>query len=194
MIYDDANRLIKLENRTSAGSVIATYDFTNADGSNNPDGNGNILQSIQDEPLAPMVTSGTMDFTYNNEKNRLISAGSASFSFDAEGQLQDKNRVSYAFDFEHRLKSIGGPNPVQYFYDGKGNRIKADRNGVATQYIYGAGGNLLAEADGSGAITRYYIYGLGLMAMVAPGTPDQVYAYHFSYNSNTIAMTEVMRI
>ncbi|MFZ5994272.1 MAG: RHS repeat domain-containing protein [Thermodesulfobacteriota bacterium] len=49
-------------------------------------------------------------------------------------------------------------------------------------------GNLLAEADGSNNITRYYIHGLGLVAMVTPS--DQVYCYHFNATGSTVAMTD----
>jgi RHS repeat-associated protein len=62
------------------------------------------------------------------------------------------------------------------------------RNGVETRYIYDAGGNLLAEADASNNITKYFIHGLGLMAMVTP-TGD-VYTYHFNAVGSTIAMTD----
>jgi RHS repeat-associated protein len=66
--------------------------------------------------------------------------------------------------------------------------MMADRNGNITKYIYDAGGNMLAEADDLNNITRYYIHGLGLMAMVTD--TDQVYTYHFNAIGSTIAMTD----
>lgn len=71
----------------------------------------------------------------------------------------------YNFDYEHRLAGIG--SSYACYYDGMGKRLKAIRNGVETRYIYDPTGNLLAEADGNNNITRYYIYGNGLLAMVA---------------------------
>jgi RHS repeat-associated protein len=62
------------------------------------------------------------------------------------------------------------------------------RSAVVTRYVYDAAGNLLAEADGQNNITRYYIYGIGLIAMVTPS--DQVYCYHFNVVGSTIAMTD----
>ena len=65
---------------------------------------------------------------------------------------------------ESFLKTAISAQPSAFSYDGAGNRLKAVRNGVTTKYIYDAGGNLLAEADGNNVITKYYVYmnrGLG---------------------------------
>ena len=85
---------------------------------------------------------------------------------------------------EHRLTGIGAD---AFYYDGTGNRLKAVRGGVTTQYVYDANGNLLAEADQTGAITAYYIYGQGLLGRITPG--GQSYSYHFDGTGHTVAMT-----
>ncbi len=64
--YDDADRL------TSQGSPIAAYQFT-------LDGNGNRTQIVQDEPYTPVMTLGAVSYTYNTQKNRLVSAGANMF-------------------------------------------------------------------------------------------------------------------
>ena len=110
------------------------------------------------------------------------------FSYDDEGQLQAKAATTFEFNYDHRLKQINGTQTAQFFYDVSGNRLKAVRGGTETRYIYDLAGNLLAEADATGTITRYFIHGLGLLAMVTPD--DQVYTYHFDGNGNTIAMTD----
>jgi len=69
-----------------------------------------------------------------------------------------------------------------------GNRVQAVRDGSTTRYIYDASGNLLAEANGDNNITKYFIHGLGLMAMVTP--TDQVYTYHFNAIGSTIATSD----
>jgi len=66
--------------------------------------------------------------------------------------------------------------------------LKAIRDGVETRYIYDANGNLLAEADANNNITRYYIYGNGLLAMVT--SSDQLYVYHFNAVGSTVAITD----
>ena len=182
--YDNANRLIALNNNKSDASIIATYSFPVLDG------NGNREQVLQDEPLASSLSAESVSFQYNNAKNRLEWAGATSFGYNNEGQLIQRDGAPYTtFDYEHRLvSSSDGITAVQYVYDGKGNRLQATRNGVVTRYVYDAAGNLIAEANGSNNITRYYIYGAGLLAMI--DTSDSVYTYHFNANGNTVAITD----
>jgi RHS repeat-associated protein len=179
--YDNANRLIDLENRRSDTNAIAAYQFS-------LDANGNRVQIDETAPITRTVNSGTVDYTYNDMKNRLLTAGPSNFTYDLDGQLAGLDSTTYAFDYEHRLTSISGTDSIQYAYDGSGNRLEAVRDGVTTRYIYDAAGNLLAEADGLNNITRYYIHGQGLLAMVNPA--DEIYCYHFDAIGSTIAMTD----
>jgi len=81
------------------------------------------------------LTDETINYTYNTERSRLLSANGVSFSYDNEGQLATQNGTTYTFNYEHRLKSITGANNIEFFYDGAGNRLKAIRDGVETRYI-----------------------------------------------------------
>ncbi|KUG21933.1 hypothetical protein ASZ90_008299 [hydrocarbon metagenome] len=176
--YDNASRLTSINNQAGA-NVISSYTFA-------LDANGNRTNIVQSEPYAPALGEGGVDYTYNTQKNRLLSTSAGgSFGYDDEGQLQTGYSTDYTFDYEHRLKTIGGS---QFYYDGGGKRLKANRSGVETRYIYDAGGTLLAEADANNNITKYYIYGGGLLAMVTPG--DQTYCYHYNGVGSTIAMTD----
>jgi YD repeat-containing protein len=140
--YDNANRLTAISNKKADSSVIAGYTFT-------LDGNGNRTSVAQSEPYAPSIGEGDATYTYNTQKNRLLSTSAGgSFGYDDEGQLQSGYSTDYTFDYEHRLKTIGG---TQFYYDGGGKRLKALRDGVTTRYIYDAGGTLLAEADANKA-------------------------------------------
>lgn len=48
-------------------------------------------------------------------------------------------------------------------------------------------GNLLAQADASNNIMKYYIHGAGLIAMVTP--TDEVYCYQYNAIGSTVAVT-----
>lgn len=146
--FDDANRMTALENRTSSSAPIATYQYILDDG-------GNIVYAAQEVPLAPVASGVTVEYTYNQQRNHLLTAGASTFSYDNEGQLLTKDGSTYTFDYAHRLIGAGSSN--QYFYDGGGNRLKAVRSGEIRKYIYDAAGRLLAEADDSNNILRYYL-------------------------------------
>lgn len=177
--YDNADRETDIQNRKTDYSTIATYHYT-------LDGNGNRTFIDQAEPLTPSLSSAIVNYTYNDKKNRLVSAGSSVYTHDDEGQLLTKDGTAYTFDDAHRLTAIG--TEFQFSYDGGGNRLQAVRNSVTTRYIYDAAGNLLAEADINNTITRYYIYGKGLLAIVTPA--DDIYCYHFNAIGSTIAVTD----
>lgn len=183
-VYDDANRLIQLKNQDNKGSVIASYSFE-------LDANGNRAQVVKDEPIIPLITNHTVDYTYNKEGSRLQTTGPLQgLSWDNEGQLLAYGGIHYEFDCKHRLTNVSGSGvlPAQYVYDRADRRLKAVRSGVPTRYIYDIAGNLLAEADADNKITRYYIYGAGLLAMVTPA--DKVYCYHYNAIGSTIAITD----
>ncbi len=179
--YDNANRLTGLSNLAeTGGDVIVSYSFT-------LDGNGNRTGITQETPLTLNLSAATVDYTVGSA-NRLESAGTDSFAYDDEGQLISAYGSTLTFDYEHRLTGIAGETTSRFKYDGAGNRIEADRNGVMPRYIYDASGNLLVEADSENQITRYYIYGAGLLAMV--DTANTMYCYHFDATGHTVALTD----
>ncbi|MGO9020297.1 MAG: RHS repeat domain-containing protein [Syntrophobacteraceae bacterium] len=171
--YDAASRL------TSMGSAAASYQFT-------LDGDGNRINSIENQPLSATATNGVSAvYTYNTQKDRLLSAGPLSYAYDNEGQLVSSGGTCLTFDYNHRLVEIGGD--TQFSYDGRGNRISATRSEVTTTYIYDPSGNLIADADSNG-VTHKYIYGKGLLAMA---TSSARYCYHFNGTGSTVAVTDM---
>ena len=68
-----------------------------------------------------------------------------------------------------------------------GNRLKALRDGATAKYIYDKAGNLLAETNNAGVITRYYIHGQGMLAFVEG---NAAYTYHHDAVGNTMALTD----
>jgi len=176
--YDNADRLTGLSH-SAASQTLASYQYT-------LDANGNRTKAIATEPKLPeKLINASQTYTYNTQKNRLTSQNSTALTYDFEGQLKTQGSTNYSYDYAHRLISQGTSS---YVYDGIGNRIKATRNGVITKYIYDATGNLLAEANSSNVITRYYIYAKGLTALVDAAT-GQLYVYHFDGTGHTVALT-----
>ncbi|MGO9020298.1 MAG: RHS repeat domain-containing protein [Syntrophobacteraceae bacterium] len=120
--YDAASRL------TGMGSAAASCQFT-------LDGDGNRVNSAETEPLSATASNGVSAvYTYNTQKDRLLSAGPLSYTYDNEGQLVNSGGTCLTFDYNHRLVEVG--SDTQFSYDGRGNRLSATRAGVTTGYIY----------------------------------------------------------
>lgn len=183
--HDNANRFTGITDTGSSGQLILSYRFI-------LDGMGKVTHSLETEPSLPVsISPNTTAYTYDSKGVRLTQAGPSSFNYDNEGQLQETAKSSesttYTFDCRHRLISIGAD--TQFDYDGLGRRLGVTRGSVTTRYIYDPYGNLLAEADGSNNITRAYVYGLGLSALVdSNGT---IYCYHFNATGSTTALTDM---
>ena len=173
--YDTARRPLGM------GSIVSNHQFT-------LDENGNRIHSTETEPLSATPSEAAVSYGYNTTKNRLLSAGSASYTYDKEGQLATAVSTAYTFDYDHRLGAIG--SDTQFSYDGRGNRLVATRSGTTTHYVYDPWGNLMAEADASNDIIRKYIYGKELLAVV---TSSNRYCYHFNATGSTIALTDQTR-
>ena len=130
--------------------------------------------------------NGSVSYAYSPTGNRLVSAGAANFSYDADGQLYNGYGLYYSFDYEHRF--IGtGPTPYNT-YDGAGNRVQMVYGTTTNRYVYDAKGNVLAVADGNSRITGYFIYGAGLLEGITAAGAG--YCYHFDANGNTTALTD----
>jgi RHS repeat-associated protein len=95
-----------------------------------------------------------------NGLNQYTSAGQASFTYDANGNLtSDGQGGSYVYDVENRL--IAGPNGASLVWDPLGRLFQSSSNGQAvTRYLYD-GDKLTAEYDASGAMLRRYVHADG---------------------------------
>jgi RHS repeat-associated protein len=179
--WDEVNRLIALENRRGDGQLIALYRF-------GLDQDGNRTNLVRSEPLYPGALGQTTAYAYDAQRVRLLEAGGRQFTWDGEGQLLRKDNVTFGFDELHRLVSVSGPVALRFAYDGAHHRLEATRGGVATRYVYDPLGRVIAEADSANKITRYYIWGAGLLALAMPS--GEVYTYHFDPNGSTVALTD----
>lgn len=105
---------------------------------------------------------GSQSLYFNAANNRISGWG-----YDASGNLSNDFANNYSYDAESRLKMVNGV--TAYAYDGAGRRVRKYL-GENTRFVYGIGGELLAEYDGSsGALRKEYLYGAGGIVTVEPG-------------------------
>ena len=151
------------------------------------DKNGNRVKISKTQPQAPVEQNNSASYIYDQEKSRLVQIDDGvvvNLTYDDEGQLQSNGTNTYSFNDRYQTTQI---NNQSFDYDGLGNRLKVSKSGTITYYIYDEGQNLIAEADASKQIIRYYIQGVGLSHMIEG---SQSYVYHFDAIGSTMAMTD----
>jgi RHS repeat-associated protein len=145
--YDAADRLAEVKRD---GELVRSYAY---------DDNGNRTQ------LTP--TGGTPVTGSYDTRDRLVSYGGATYTYNTAGDLTGKvegaTATSYSYDEFGALTRVvrTGENPVEidYLLDPAGRRIAVRRNGTITQrFVYGRPIGPLASIDGGGTVTRY-VYG-----------------------------------
>jgi RHS repeat-associated protein len=184
--YDNADRLTGITHRNSGGEVIASFTYT-------LDEIGNITNEDRNIPLeATGYSPVNISLSYDNA-NRIQSAGSSSFTSNANGNITSQTggkNLTYAFDTENRLTGISGDQSASNVYDAFGSRRQATRNGTTTRYVLDVNGSMskvLIEKDSNGNDLYYYVYGIGLVYRIkADGTYEY---YHYNNVGSTIAIT-----
>jgi len=147
-------------NKYAYASVISMYNYT-------MDPSGNRTGATSYQPLDTAPPSQNISYTYNDD-NRLMSAGATTFTYDVRGNLLTKTGSTYTWNVRNLLNTVTtGGSTYTYKYDPIGNRIARIVGSTETRYVV-AGGTLLAETNKQGAITAYYVYGLGMISKVTP--------------------------
>jgi len=164
--------------------------------------NQRTSQSVSDNNWIsyPAATPATTSYTANS-LNQYTAVGAASPTYDGNGNTTSDGTYTLGYDPENRLVSAsGGGNAASYAFDGRGRRKLKTVNGTTTISITDAQNREVLEYDGStGAILRWYAYGLGPNAVlnqmnVAASTratllPDQLGSIIGSMDSSTATLT-----
>ena len=179
--YDVADRLVGLTNAAPDASVIAAYTVT-------LDGVGNHTQVTHNQPLFPILSNQTNNYSYDSD-NRLATIDGQTVTHNANGDLTAFGTNSYTYDFEDRLVQLSLTNT--FTCDGLGNRLALTVSGQARRFVLdrtGALTQVLAETDTNNAPVAYYVYGLGLAEQIS--SSGTVATYHFNIQGSTVALTD----
>jgi len=188
--YNQANRLTSILDIRADASVNSELSYT-------LDAIGNRTAISSYHPLNAIPSSQGISYTYDADNRILAVSGSPSFDYDSNGNLIKKmlgtNVTTYEWNFDDMLTKVTrGGNIYNYQYDGLGNRVAKTEDWVEKRYVVDLKGELpriLAETDGNGNITAYYVYGLGLVSKITPD--NQAYFYHFDGIGNTIGISDI---
>jgi RHS repeat-associated protein len=125
--------------------------------------NQRVGQTVTDNSwLNYPAATPTVNYT-SNALNQYSAVGAVSPTYDGNGNLTSDGTFTFGYDAENRLTSaVGGTNTAAYTYDAQGRRKTKTVNGATTVFVTDAANREVLEYDGSsGAIQRWYAYGLG---------------------------------
>ncbi len=130
-----------------------TYDRTNR----------RIGQTANDNNWLAYPAGPHSTVTYTaNALNQYATVTGLTPSYSANGNLTGDGTYTYGYDTENRLVSAsGGGNTASYIYDGRGWRKSRTVNGTTTISVTDADNREVLEYDSTGAILRWYAYGVG---------------------------------
>lgn len=122
--------------------------------------------------------------------NRILSAGSTSYTYDNNGNLRSKTSSStttvYNYDFENRLTKVtqGASTLGTYAYDPFGQRVKKVESGITTINL-NRGVNVIYEKQGS-TVNDYVLVGRLLLAKLSSAN---TYYFHQDHLGSTRLVT-----
>ncbi len=137
--------------------------------------------------------AGTETATYAvNNLNQYTSVGSTTYTYDKDGNLltmtNGSGTTTYTYNPNGQLGTSTGPaGTFSYSYNGLNQLDSYTINGVRTNLLLDAAGNVIAAFNASGNLIANYQYGLGLISQQAPGGSSSF--YDFDLTGNTTAIT-----
>jgi RHS repeat-associated protein len=112
-----------------------------------------------------MTIASTRAYT-SNGLNQYTASGSATLSYDANGNLSSDGSTSYVYDDENHLVSASGGHSATLAYDPLGRLWQTVGSVTGTTDFEYDGDRILEEFNGSGTLQRLYVYGDGDSPMV----------------------------
>ena len=136
------------------------------------------------------VTNGQTDTYTANELNQYTSINETPLSYDENGNLAGAGSSMYTYTSENLLKMLSVPGALAlYEYDGVGRRIRANTNGLVTDYVYD-GDRIIAEYGVAGQLLRKYVYGPRIDEPVVMISQAQTLFYSFDGLGSVVALSD----
>lgn len=135
--YDQASELTAIQYQSSSaalGNLAYTYDLAGR--------RNGVSGSFARTNLPNAVTGATY-----NVNNQLTQWGSASSTYDNNGNLQNDGTNSYSWNSRNQLASMNGGTDV-FNYDSFGRRVTKSIVGTAESFLYD-GANVVQELQGT---------------------------------------------
>jgi RHS repeat-associated protein len=177
---DDIGRVVTVAETAPSGTTTTAYAYDGADRLASVKVNGATTETdtydAAGNRTAVKRPAGTTTATYD-DRDRLVTDGSATFTWADDGQLTKRSDSSgtTAFTFDDfgslRGVTLADGRSITYLVDADGRRIGRQVGGkLVAGYLYDPAGRVVAETDGTGAIVMQFGYDdLGRLALVERG-------------------------
>lgn len=162
-IYDGIGRV------TSIANTLANSEYNFSLNGPCQDSGGNAAVCYNPASQITQLTKSNNLFafagTYNvnrpyavNGLNQYTAAGSASFNYDANGNLTSDGSATFLYDIENRLVSAGGSRSATLRYDPLGRLYESAGPSGTVRFLYD-GDALVGEYNAGGTLLRRYVHG-----------------------------------
>jgi RHS repeat-associated protein len=155
LTYDTANRLTSVCYGSGVCPTSATTTWT--------------YDTVGNRTTEQIGTGAPTTYTYDNA-DQLISAGSTGYTYDEDGNqtLGGPQITSYNAAGQIKRTKFGALTPIDYTYDGRGNRLTSTSSPFTTRFSWDINNPLpmlATESDTAGSLIRRYTYGKGILSM-----------------------------
>jgi RHS repeat-associated protein len=152
--YDAVSRLSSLTQNPTGTSHDTTTTFTYNPASQ-------IASQTRSNDTYAWTGQANVDRAYTPDGlNRYSAVAGVSFGYDANGNLTGDGTNTYVYDVENRLVTRSGGASTTLRYDPLGRLHESVSASGTRRFLYD-GSDLVAEYNGSGALLRRYVHGLG---------------------------------
>lgn len=159
--YDPAGRLSSLTNAFNANPGLAAWNNAYSFAYNPA---GQVTSRTQSNTGFAWTGHYNVDRNYTaNGLNQYTAAGSASFTYDANGNLISDGSTTFTYDAENRLVSASGAKNATLRYDPMGRLHEVSGPSGTTRFVHD-GDALAMEYDAAGNLLRRYVHGADMKA------------------------------
>jgi len=214
--YDAAGRVESVENRGPASEPLSTFSYTYDPNGNpisvataagttlyrydaasrlagvtRPDGAETTFEWDPSGNRVTVTESSAATAYTHDALNRVLTAGTATFDYDAAGQLlrrtDGSGTTTYDWDAQGQLVRVVHPTlgTYTYDYDPLGRRV-AEHHGAQSRVWTWDGWTITAEHDGAGQLVARYVSGLGLVARIDGSGGASYFAFDASGHTSQL--------
>lgn len=158
--YDDLHRINNYFGSTDGES----YDY---DAGSNRIGLTDSTTGLSDTYVIDPVS---------NKLTSITGTTNRSYTYNLNGSITSDSNHTYGYDARNRLVSVD-TNLAMYQINGLGQRVQKKAAGKTTLYHFNQGGQLVAEADNTGLVSKEYYYFNGQPIAVSEDASPSVSQY-----------------